>query len=91
MNLLGLAGDEVIDSLNAKRIRPEFTQDETGEETIDVSSNLRAGIDHTNPLVRIDSVSSIQAHLRFTVKALRSENRQQERGFDILEVDRGAE
>jgi hypothetical protein len=75
MNLLGLTGDVVIDSLNAKRIRPEFTQDETGEETIDVSSNLRAGIDHTDPLLGIDSVRSIETNLAFPVQTFGCENR----------------
>jgi hypothetical protein len=60
MNLLGLAGGVVIDSLDAKRIRPESTQDETGEKSIDVSSDLRASIDHADPLLGIDRMRCFQ-------------------------------
>jgi hypothetical protein len=91
MNLTGLAGECVACALDTKRIRSELTQHKAGEEPVDVASDLGAPVDNAAVVLVIDGVGGIEANLLSAVKALRSEDGQYQRSFDLFKWECGIE
>jgi hypothetical protein len=74
-----------VDSLDREGVLAELTTQEAEEQTVQVAAHIGRGVDDERPLLGIGSVTGVEPNLRFAVKALGSHERENERGFDILE------
>src|SRR5206468_4463163 len=72
-------------ALDLEAVWAKLPGQKAGEDPTQVAAHRSRGVDHARAAVGIEVMGGVQACLRFAVQALDGEERQHQRGLDLLD------